>query len=220
MAQEKIQFQTYAEAIAYMNQLTGSVKSMWYALDMKGYYLPEYSSTAVTAAYLWKIANNKCFHLFKKETQQGTLLKPSTKANLLDEISLLVKSDMAINEKNMPDKTWLINVLFFLNPNHSLFKKPFDDAEMQVTKDQIQLLKDLDTSLFRGKGRCIFFRRTQEQVIAQKYDAINQRISKQKARIQRKQKEKNSAISSLLRAEGKQENLKRTLEFLNKDKKL
>ena len=37
---------------------------------------------------------------------------------------------MAINEKNMPDKTWLINVLFTLNPNHSLFKKPFEDAEM------------------------------------------------------------------------------------------
>ena len=50
-----------------MNELTGSVKSMWYALTMKGYYLPECESSAVTASYLWKILNNKCFHMFHKE---------------------------------------------------------------------------------------------------------------------------------------------------------
>ena len=53
--------------MAYMNQLTGSVKSMWYGLEFKGYYLPEFNSTAVTASYLWKVLNHKCFNILKDD---------------------------------------------------------------------------------------------------------------------------------------------------------
>ncbi|KAM3147139.1 hypothetical protein pb186bvf_000855 [Paramecium bursaria] len=212
--------QTYAEALAYMNQLTGSIKSMWYALELKGFYLPEFSSSAITAQYLWKVLNNKCFNIIKDDVNQGTLLKHATKISLLDEISKLVKVDMAIDEKNMPDKRWLINILFSIKSDHTLFRKPFEDSQMLVTKEQILLLRELDTSLFRGKGRNSFFKRTPKQVADKKHAILNQRIIKQQAKVIRKQKEQKQAQNSLLKAQLRQENLKRTEELMGKEMKL
>ncbi|KAM3138129.1 hypothetical protein pb186bvf_009802 [Paramecium bursaria] len=125
------QFQTYAEANAYMNQLTGSGKSMWHALEMKRYYHPEYSSTAVTAAYLWKIVNQQALPFVQKETQQRTLLKHSTKASQSDEIPQLIQMIWPINEKMCQTNIGYLIFTLALNFITVYFKKPFEDAEIQ-----------------------------------------------------------------------------------------
>ena len=70
----------------------------------------------------------------KNEIKQGTLLKQASKIALLDELSSIVgKEDLGFDEKTLPNKIWMINVIHSLEPANSLFKKPNDNSTMKVT---------------------------------------------------------------------------------------
>ena len=71
----------------------------------------------------------------KDDTKQGTLLKEASKITLLDELSAIIgKEDLGFDEKSLPDKKWLINIIYSLEPNNALFKKPKDNSVMKVTQ--------------------------------------------------------------------------------------
>ncbi|KAM3130115.1 hypothetical protein pb186bvf_017821 [Paramecium bursaria] len=97
----------------------------------------EYSSTAVTAAYLWKIVNQQALPFVQKETQQRTLFKHSTKASQSDEIPLLIQMIWPINEKMCQTNIGYLMFSLALNFITVYFKKPFEDVEIQVNKDQL-----------------------------------------------------------------------------------
>ena len=110
---------------------------MWFAIEMKGIYLPTLESPAITAKFLWGVLNRKYFVTKKKEITPGTLLKKASKLPLLDELSSIIgKDDLDFDDKCMPNKLWMINVIKCLEPNNALFKKLSNPSStMQVTQE-------------------------------------------------------------------------------------
>ena len=66
------------------NSAVGSVESMYCALVINVYYLPNLSSAAINANYLLSVALNKCFRIKRDEVMQGAILKNVSKLALFD----------------------------------------------------------------------------------------------------------------------------------------
>ncbi|CAD8176141.1 unnamed protein product [Paramecium pentaurelia] len=152
------------------NRLVGSLKSSYTGLVLKGYYLPKLKSACITSEYSLGVALMRVFICQAKDIKIAYLIKQAKKIDLYRELHQLVgqEIDLDFTSKMLPDREWLINVLYFVFPNHSYFK--------QLTTNQLKglTLQDIYENL---KGQIHKFL---DQKDAQKMNKVKQKIKLKK----------------------------------------
>ncbi|CAD8188429.1 unnamed protein product [Paramecium pentaurelia] len=137
------------------NEVVGSLESMYNALVIKNYYLPEFNSLAITCEYLLNVALNKCFRIKISQIKIGQILKKVPKLKLFQELDMKLqgkKINIGFTIDKLPDKKWLINVLHTLDQNNEVFKYFVEhDKVIGLTKDDLEQLKQYDTFIGRKK---------------------------------------------------------------------
>ena len=95
-------------------------------VDNKGYFLPTFESHACTAKYLMGIIKDeKIFKVLRKDiAEPGILKQKKTVDELVEIISDFLKEqnlELGFDSENLPNKDWLIKVLYHLKPKHAAF---------------------------------------------------------------------------------------------------
>ena len=84
--------------------------------------LPAYSSKAITIAYLMSVANGNVFSIKKSAYREWKAKTYLSKIDYFAELSK-ISNNIGFDLDSLPDKKWLKNVFFSLNPDHDFFKK-------------------------------------------------------------------------------------------------
>ena len=107
--------------------MIGNIENFYYALTAEGYYLPKLKSPSITGDYLWKVLNDNVFRMKTSEIKFGVTFKNIQKNHIFEEIeNLLIQKHLkplGFYQEKLPDKDWLKNLLFTLNPQHHFFSK-------------------------------------------------------------------------------------------------
>lgn len=121
-------------SLSSLNKLLGSVQNFYMALLDQGWSLPKFNRNSITFHYLWSVFMGECFRIKRSEVKKGILFKKVSKKYLFEQITLIVENFGFSNEK-IPDKEWLIDILFTLEPNNEIFTKTKateEDPKVQV----------------------------------------------------------------------------------------
>lgn len=92
--------------------------------ESKGFYLPDFDSKAITEEYLVLVAKKEAFTIEREKIKIGILRKKAPKTELIVNLQNQTNKPLGFSEDNPPNKSWLINCLYSLNPNHALFALP------------------------------------------------------------------------------------------------
>jgi len=91
----------------------------------KGLYLPDLGNTrCVTEEYLQKVLKKEVFTIKALDVHPTRLVRKVKKEELYEEINNHLELDLGFDEKNLPDKAWLIHTLKALIPDHAFFQHP------------------------------------------------------------------------------------------------
>jgi len=88
------------------------------------YFLPAETSQAITENYLLGVLKGEYFSL-KQADRKELLLKDeyhATRQELIEEISKKTPKKLGFTSKIPPDRTWLLDVLYTLDPDNRLLK--------------------------------------------------------------------------------------------------
>ncbi|CAD8169671.1 unnamed protein product [Paramecium pentaurelia] len=124
------------------NRLVGSLKSLYTGLVLKEYYLPKFKSASFKSEYLLGFVQMRVFTCQAKNIKIAYLIKEATKIDLYRELHQLVgkEIDLGLTSQKLPDREWLINVLYFVSPNHSYFKQLTTNQLKGISQQDIQHL--------------------------------------------------------------------------------
>ena len=75
----------------------------------------------------------ECFRIKRVEVKKGVLFKKVSKKYIFEQINLTIKNFGFPNEK-IPEKEWLIDILFTIDQNNEIFKKNKPEIEDPVVK--------------------------------------------------------------------------------------
>ena len=118
--------------ISKANEVFTSKLSLYYLCCEIGYYLPKYEKPMITTEYLLDIFTKKIFSIRRKEVRIGFAFKKLSKAKLIDILEPLANSKpIGFDELSPPDRTWLINCIYTLKPEHSIFKYNATEVEIE-----------------------------------------------------------------------------------------
>lgn len=143
------------------NQFTSS-KFSEYVMDIHDlynlalrneFYLPAESSSAVNEVMLFQVLQGVYWCPKFKDIRMKPCPKPPTKEVLvhkLIEICQLESYNVAwIDEKHLPDKKWLLDVLATLSPSDNIFKKDYVAPPIRKRLQDIETIV-LPSDLFEG----------------------------------------------------------------------
>lgn len=109
---------------------------MYRILIKKGLYLPAENSKCINENYLIDCANEKIFTI-KISGLKLYLLSSDIAAScyaLIAEIQKKTDKQMGFTESNLPDKNWLVNVLYTLDPKNQIFTSPVQELTRVLPK--------------------------------------------------------------------------------------
>ena len=106
-----------------------SIADLYETAVRNGYYMPKLSSSAVNETMLFNVLQEK----YWCPRTEDIRMKPIVKAPLKEVILLKLmqvctvrKLNVAwIDDKHLPDKVWLVNVIATLDPANEMFKKDY-----------------------------------------------------------------------------------------------
>ena len=106
-----------------------SIADLYETAVRNGYYMPKLSSSAVNETMLFNVLQEK----YWCPRTEDIRMKPIVKAPLKEVILLKLmqvctarKLNVAwIDDKHLPDKVWLVNVIATLDPSNEMFKKDY-----------------------------------------------------------------------------------------------
>jgi hypothetical protein len=121
----------------HTNAILNNKKNLYHTLVSLGYFLPNIKSKACTCAYLFFVLNERVFAIKNNRIKHHRL--PNVKLTALD---LMIRIDKLLAElklkplglqfPNSPNKGWLLDVFFTLNPSNEVFHHPDDDRRVRV----------------------------------------------------------------------------------------
>ena len=119
--------------ITILNKMLGNVQNFYYSLLNEGWFLPLFDRNCITFDYLWNVFLGKYFRIKRNEIKQGILFKNITKTQLLQALNSKI-DNLGFDTQKIPEKQWMINVLFTVNPNHEIFEKTkISDSEGKIS---------------------------------------------------------------------------------------
>ena len=106
-----------------------SIADLYETAVRNGFYMPKLSSSAVNETMLFNVLQEK----YWCPRTEDIRMKPIVKAPLKEVILLKLmqvctvrKLNVAwIDDKHLPDKVWLVNVIATLDPANEMFKKDY-----------------------------------------------------------------------------------------------
>ena len=103
-----------------------NIEGFYSTLGFNGYYLPNEKSKCISGEYLWKVMNGHVFALKRSEMKEGFATKRLVKEELLELLEKVLQENgklpTGLKNNQLPNKEWLINCIFTIDPNNSLFK--------------------------------------------------------------------------------------------------
>ena len=124
-------------SLSSLNKLLGSVQNFYMALVDQGWSLPKFNRNCITFQYLWNVFMGSCFRIKRSELKKGFLFKKISKKELFETLNLVIPNLGFSNEK-IPEKEWLIDVFFTIQPENDIFKKMKQDCEDPKVKVPIK----------------------------------------------------------------------------------
>lgn len=108
-----------------LNQRLGSLDDFYNRLSLKGLFLPKREKGCITSNYLLGVLTGKYFSIPRERVRIGFVLVKASKIDLYGMLQThLIGKDLGFKITQLPDREWLESVLFSLDPNHKIFKKP------------------------------------------------------------------------------------------------
>jgi len=120
-------------SLSSLNKLLGNVQNFYLALVDQGWSLPKFNRNSITFQYLWSVFMGECFRIKRVEVKKVVLFKKVSKKYIFEQINLTIKNFGFPNEK-IPEKEWLIDILFTIDQNNEIFKKNKPEIEDPVVK--------------------------------------------------------------------------------------
>lgn len=101
--------------------------------------LPSYKSRCMERDYLSKVAKGKVFTIKKDHYHPFPLRKENIKTDIGTLVTAVQNEippdkELGITPEKPPDRLWLLNVLYSLNPNHEIFAAVQATIEARTTK--------------------------------------------------------------------------------------
>lgn len=119
----------------------GNYKSIKYKeLTDAGYYLPPFSSPAITSDYLRGVSSGD--YLSIQTTPIPYLLIDVTKESAYCILIQCTDRDLGFDIKNMPCKQWMLNLAYHVHPNHMFFISPERIAAANIHETYLERTTD------------------------------------------------------------------------------
>ena len=93
--------------------------------EIKGFYLPKFDSKCITEEYLLSVAKKQVFTISKDKIKFGSLKTKKFRTDLMEILQGLTQLPLGFTEEHYPNKRWLINCIYSLNPLHKIFQTPY-----------------------------------------------------------------------------------------------
>jgi hypothetical protein len=110
--------------IKYANYILGSKHNLYRLVIEEGWYLPKEESRCCNTKYLFDVMSGRIFRIQQNNVKScfGEKLKWSK----LDILSYLQSKylggmEFGFSVENLPNREWLVNILFTYEPSHELF---------------------------------------------------------------------------------------------------
>ena len=119
--------------ISSINKMIKNQASLYNILSIhKNLYLPERDSRAVTDQYLLDVLQDKVFIISRNHMKFTP--KPLKNLTVFEMIEILKnlaeEKPLGFDLTNPPNKQWLIDVIFALDSNNSMFKLPEEPTRL------------------------------------------------------------------------------------------
>ena len=110
--------------ISYANLILGNKSNMYRLVSEEGWYLPNSESRCCTARYLFDVMAGTVFRIPVKDIRIS--LEQKRKLPKIDlicylEQNLLNGQKFGFGPEKLPDRQWITNVLYTLDPQHEIF---------------------------------------------------------------------------------------------------
>ena len=115
-------------SLTSLNRLLGNVKNFYFALLDKGWALPTYGRNSITFQYLWDTFTGRCFRIKRSELKKGVLFKKITKKALFEELNVVIPQ-LGFTSEKLPDKEFMLDLLFTKDPKNDIFSKGQNEVE-------------------------------------------------------------------------------------------
>ncbi|CAD8080422.1 unnamed protein product [Paramecium primaurelia] len=167
---------------------------MYTGLALKGLIHHVY----VTSDYLLGVALKKFFSQKQADIKIAYLIRNATKIDLYRELSQILgqEQDLGFTSEKLPNREWLINVLYIISPNHRYFYEPSQNLLTGMSQQDIQKLKELNTSLFRTKI-LRFFKTTLNQRLDKRQQKLKDQMNKLKTQLEEDKMNQTNRIGKL-----------------------
>jgi hypothetical protein len=110
--------------ISQLNELLGNVENFYYQVVQHGFFLPDPKKKTVTVDYLYGVIMGNYFGIQKTDIRVGHIFKYVSKVDLYFELKNTTAKELGFDLNSLPNKSWILDVLFTLNPNHPFFFPP------------------------------------------------------------------------------------------------
>jgi hypothetical protein len=110
--------------ISQLNELLGNVENFYYQVTQHGFFLPEQKKKTITVEYLYGVIMGKFFGIKSTDIRFGQTYKYVSKVDLYFELKKTTSKELGFDMNSLPNMSWILNVLFTLNPLHEFFHPP------------------------------------------------------------------------------------------------
>jgi len=127
--------------------------------ETKRYFLPNFNSKCITEDYLLSIAKEEIFTIKKDNLKFGTLRKKVFIPELIGLLEAKVDKPLGFTEDRVPDKEWLVHVLYSVDSQNAVFKAPTSGICRELPAN---FFEDVVLNIKRYKGRGLFKKKKDE----------------------------------------------------------
>ncbi|KAL4500834.1 hypothetical protein ABPG72_020068 [Tetrahymena utriculariae] len=168
------------------NAAIRGIDNLYWAIYQLGYYLPSRGSQCISSQYLIGVMNKQIYCPQRVQVTAGRqTYKKCKKVEIYNQLCKSKNDTLGFDITRLPDKQWLIDVLYLLNSEHELFQFcENQEKEEQHVMLPLQLFNDngVNMNVFPNK-KGILFRKTKIEKDAEKAAALKKRIQKKEDRI-------------------------------------
>jgi hypothetical protein len=111
-------------SISELNELLGNVANFYYQVTQHGFYLPEETKKTITVEYLYGVITQKYFSMKREEVKHSQTYKYVSKIDAYFELKRCATKELGFEINTLPNKLWMMDCLFTLQPGHSFFQPP------------------------------------------------------------------------------------------------
>lgn len=109
--------------IEMANNLLGSKEQIYNTLNKMGYFLPDFNCEGVTVDYLFKVVRAEVYFVYENQIKKHPKeRKKYSKIDLMSYLeSKIFQGKSGFKFPYLPNKSWLLSILFLHYPNHEVF---------------------------------------------------------------------------------------------------